>query len=160
MSNVITVGIAEWNIASKPERLRTSGLGSCVAVILYDPSKGLAAMAHVMLPDHHLAKADFHPAKFADTAIPGLVDMLIKKGINPSLIKAKCAGGAEMFPTFNSRLPSIGSRNSQAIREALNQYQIPIVSEDIGGHAGRTVEFDTETGDLHVRTVKCGEHVI
>jgi chemotaxis protein CheD len=160
MSNVLTVGISEWKMACKPERLRTAGLGSCVAIVLYTKEYGLAAMAHVMLPDHHLAKSEFPPAKFADTAVPGLIEMLISKGASLPLIKAKYAGGAEMFPSVNSRLPSIGSRNALAVKEALEQFQIPVIAEDVGGHAGRTVEFDTETGALHIRTVKSGEHVI
>lgn len=160
MADLISVGISEWKIAQKPDRMRSSGLGSCVAVVLYTEVTGLAAMAHVMLPDHHLAKADFHPAKFADTAVPGLLEMLVKRGARQSDIKAKFAGGAEMFPSVQSRLPSVGSRNIAAVEKALNDFQIPIIAQDTGGHAGRTIEFNTTTGALHIRTVKSGEHDI
>ncbi|MGV3488266.1 MAG: chemotaxis protein CheD [Tuberibacillus sp.] len=160
MADVLTVGIAEWKLAEKPKHLRSSGLGSCVGVIIYCPMSGVAAMAHVMLPSHHLAKAQFHPAKFADTAVPGLVEMLKNRGIAVSEMKAKMAGGAEMFPGVQSQKPSIGMRNTQVIKEILEGYGIPILGEDTGGHAGRTIEFYTETGDLYIRTVKCGERII
>lgn len=160
MIEVLSVGISEWKLVERPDHLKSSGLGSCIGLVLYTPVSGMAAMAHIMLPDHGLAKSDFHPAKFADTAVPGLLEMLIKRGVNTSDIKAKLAGGAEMFPSFNNRMSSIGSRNALAIKEALDQLHIPITGEDIGGNAGRTIEFDTLTCALQVRTVKHGERTI
>ena len=36
---VIKVGIAQMDVVKLPNTIRTSGLGSCVGVILYDESK-------------------------------------------------------------------------------------------------------------------------
>ena len=36
--------------------IRTSGLGSCVGVVLYDEAKKIAGMVHIMLPDSSLGK--------------------------------------------------------------------------------------------------------
>ena len=33
---VVKVGIADMNIVKAPDTIRTSGLGSCVGVVLYD----------------------------------------------------------------------------------------------------------------------------
>jgi len=160
MAEVMIVGISDWRLAHSPDRLRSLGLGSCVGIVLYCRRIGLAAMAHVMLPDHHLAKSSFHPAKFADTAIPGLVDMLMQHGASLLELEAKMAGGAEMFPNARNHFPSIGIRNITTIRELLNRYKIPIVAEDTGGHAGRTIEFFTETAELLIKTARSGEKVI
>ena len=34
---VVKVGIADMNIVKAPNTIRTSGLGSCVGVVIYDP---------------------------------------------------------------------------------------------------------------------------
>lgn len=36
---VIKVGIAQMDIVKAPHTIRTSGLGSCVGVVIYDESK-------------------------------------------------------------------------------------------------------------------------
>lgn len=70
MSEIIKVGMADLNIALAPDRIRTSGLGSCVGVVIHDPVKKIAGLAHVMLPSSALAKQDqINEAKYADTAI-------------------------------------------------------------------------------------------
>lgn len=38
---VIKVGIAQLDIVKMPDTIRTSGLGSCVGVVLYDETKTL-----------------------------------------------------------------------------------------------------------------------
>jgi len=157
---VIAVGLSEWKEAERPDRLRTAGLGSCVGVVVYDDVAGRAAMAHVMLPDHHLARSSFHPAKFADTAVPGLVELLLKKGSAIENLKAKFAGGAEMFPRSGGNGQAIGARNITAVMEGLRRLNIPLIARDTGGNAGRTIEFDTVTSKLYIRTVKRGEKEI
>ena len=50
----------------------------------------------------------------------------------------------------------IGPRNVEAVKQQLKSLSIPIVSEDVGGSSGRTIEFDTTTSILHIRTVNQG----
>ena len=54
--DIVKVGIADMNIIKYPSLIRTSGLGSCVGVVIYDEKKELAGLAHVMLPDSSLAR--------------------------------------------------------------------------------------------------------
>jgi chemotaxis protein CheD len=53
---VVKVGIADMNIVKSPDSIRTSGLGSCVGVVLYDESRKIAGLVHVMLPDSSLSR--------------------------------------------------------------------------------------------------------
>ena len=67
---VIKVGIADMNVVQSPNTIRTSGLGSCVGIVLYSPIKPIAGLAHIMLPEASIAKSgSLNKAKFADTAI-------------------------------------------------------------------------------------------
>src|SRR5690625_4749710 len=98
MTTVVKVGIADLNTVTAPDTIRTSGLGSCVGVVIYDTANKIAGLAHVMLPDSALTKqAEFNEYKYADTAIDILVDQLVRIGARKSHLKAKIAGGAQMF---------------------------------------------------------------
>ncbi|OLN22768.1 chemotaxis protein CheD [Domibacillus antri] len=157
--DVVKVGIADLNVVKPPGTIRTSGLGSCVGVVLYDETARVAGMVHVMLPDSSLAKSNMkNAAKFANTGVPALINELTKIGARPSRLKAKIAGGAQMFQfKSGSDLMKIGPRNVDAVKEQLKAARIPILAEDVGGNSGRTIEFDPSTSILHIRTVNKGE---
>jgi len=165
MNNVLTVvkvGIADLNIVHHNTKIRTSGLGSCVGVVIYDLAKQIAGMAHIMLPDSNLTKQkNFNKYKYADTAIDILIGKLLDEGARKFSLKAKIAGGAQMF-TFqsSSEITRIGPRNIEAVKERLKIHRIPIVAEDVGGNNGRTIEFDAITGMLKVRAVNQKEKFI
>ncbi len=157
-NEVIKVGIAQMDVVKPPHTIRTSGLGSCVGVILYDESKQIAGLIHVMLPDSTLGRATaLNVAKFADTGIEALIDLLKVEGVQPFKLKAKIAGGAQMFK-FASDKDSmrIGPRNVEAVKEQLRKNRIPLIAEDTGGNSGRTIEFDPVSSKLNIRTVNQG----
>lgn len=158
----INVGMAEWKAAQSPESLKTSGLGSCVAVIIYDPYKKMAAMAHVMLPDSKMSTIPVRQmGKYADTAIPHMIDNLLRRGALSARLLAKLAGGSQMFNfKSHSTALSIGARNVEACVGMLKQHRIPIVQQDTGGANGRTVEFFCEDSRMTVKTVTKGLKVL
>lgn len=157
-TSVVKVGIAQMDIAISPNSIRTSGLGSCVGVVIYDESKKIAGLVHVMLPDSKLGRGNtLNEAKFADTGIPAIVNQLKYNGAQVYRLKAKIAGGAQMFQFASNRdSMRIGPRNVEAVKEQLKSLSIPIIAEDTGGSSGRTIEFDTTTTILHIRTVNQG----
>jgi chemotaxis protein CheD len=160
IQQIVKVGIADMNIVSSPDLIRTSGLGSCVGVVVYDQYRELGGLAHVMLPDSSLSKngaRTLNLAKFADTAVIELVSRLLKQGARQSTLKAKIAGGAQMFQfTSNSDMMRIGPRNVEAVKKQLLTLQISLVGEDTGGNSGRTIEFDPKSGVLSIKTVNKG----
>lgn len=156
------VGISDLNVVKAPQTIRTSGLGSCVGVVIYDLPKKVAGLAHFMLPDSSLTKQrSFNPCKYADTALPILIERLLDIGGRRFAFKAKIAGGAQMFQfKTNSDMMRIGPRNIEAIKNLLNSYNIPIIAADVGGKSGKTIEFDPSTGNLKIRTVHKGKKII
>lgn len=156
---IVKVGIADMNIVSSPDLIRTSGLGSCVGVVIYDLSKELGGLAHVMLPDSSLKNgtATLNKAKYADTAVNELLLRLLNRGANKSGLKAKIAGGAQMFQfSGNSEIMRIGPRNVEAVKKQLKVLKIALVGEDTGGNSGRTIEFNPKSGILTIKTVNKG----
>lgn len=157
MENLIKVGMADLNVTEHPGVLTTLGLGSCVGVALYDNSKKIIGLAHVMLPSSTQARNNSNIAKFADTAIIKLLDDMLKLGARKERIVAKLAGGAQMF-NFNqsSDMMRIGYRNVMASKEKLSELHIPVISEDTGGNYGRTIELYSEDGRLMIKTIGFG----
>ncbi|WP_394217244.1 chemotaxis protein CheD [Halobacillus trueperi] len=159
---IVRIGIGDMGMVRSPNSIRTSGLGSCVGIVLYDELKKMAGMAHIMLPASALAKKQgLKRAKYADTAIEDLIAALTDAGASSYRLKAKIAGGAQMFSFTSSHdMMRIGPRNVEAVKGNLQTFRIPILAEDVGGKSGRTIEFNPETTDLHIRKVNQGESVI
>lgn len=154
MGNMIKVGMADMNVCKSPDAITTLGLGSCVGIVLYDSTSKIAGMVHVMLPDSTKIRKNENIAKFADTGIQALIELMVKNGARSSGLTAKIAGGAQMF-NFNSgnEMLRIGDRNVEAAKAKLKEMRIPIVAEDTGLNYGRTIEFFPETGELVVKAV-------
>lgn len=150
----IRVGIADLNIVTTPGKLITVGLGSCVGIALYDQQLKIGGLAHIMLPDSTQFNNVVNPFKFADLALPILLEKLNKMGANPRNLKAKIAGGASMFSfSDKSMIMDIGNRNCSAVKLALGKLNLPLLSEDVGGNRGRTMILDTQSGIVQIKTV-------
>jgi chemotaxis protein CheD len=153
---LIKVGMADLKTSSAPNRLKTMGLGSCVGVTLHDPMTKAGGLAHVMLPSSDISRDEnINKAKYADTAIPEMIRLLEESGVKRFNLIAKMVGGAQMF-AFSSGQDHlrIGPRNVEACKNALNEFSIPLASEETGGSIGRTIELDIATGQLHIWTVR------
>ncbi|PKL19411.1 MAG: chemotaxis protein CheD [Spirochaetae bacterium HGW-Spirochaetae-5] len=149
--DLINVGIADLGVAASPNTLRTI-LGSCVGICLYDPKMKIGGLSHIMLPSSK--KPSNNLKKYADTAIPLMIEEMIKIGAARDQIVAKLAGGATMFKhSENSLMGDIGKNNILSVREILGQLKIPVLSEEVGGDYGRTIDFYLETGELKIKTI-------
>lgn len=153
----IRIGIADLNYTFRPNRLITVGLGSCIGIALFDTKNDIGGLAHIMLPDSTQFNNVTNPHKFADLAIPILLEKMLKAGADRKNIKSKIAGGASMFTfTDKSMNMDIGNRNGLAVKKTLKNLNIPIISEDVGGNKGRTMVLDTSSFIVQIRTVGLG----
>ncbi len=154
------VRIAHHAVARGSGRLVTIGLGSCVAIALHEPRSRIAGLAHVLLPDPSVARDTTNPARFASTAVPMLVEEMRALGARGA-IQAKLAGGAALFGTMLATAGGqMGARNIAAARAALAHAGIPLLAEETGGTAGRSVVMDVQSGEVTVRSVRGGERVL
>jgi chemotaxis protein CheD len=96
--------------------------------------------------------------KFADTGIAMLIREIERAGGNIRNLKAKIAGGAQMFSGVSSF--NIGERNVKAVKQILQNYNIEIVSEQTGDKIGRTIFFNIETGMVEVKSAARGTVII
>jgi chemotaxis protein CheD len=113
------------------------GLGSCVAVAVVDQGRGVAALAHVMLPAAR-DPASTHTHRYADLSAPALVDLALTHGARRTCLDAVIVGGAAMFD-LGGVGNDVGARNEAAIREQLERLRVPVRAAATGGGRGRTV---------------------
>jgi chemotaxis protein CheD len=149
MSEPRTVGIGEMAVCHAPEQIVCLGLGSCVAIILYDSVARIGGVVHVLLP-RAPANHD-RDEKYADTGTRKLVHEMIAHGARKDRMVAKLVGGAQMFPNLNLTIANIGRENSMIVRKILRELVIRIVAEDLEGSRGRSAYFDTSSGQVTVK---------
>lgn len=150
--SLITVGMGDLRVSDDPEGvIVTYALGSCIAVIVYDPARRAGGMIHYMLPQSSLApeKALAKPAMFADTGVPLLFEQLYALSCKKSQLIVKVVGGANIHDengTFE-----IGKRNYVMLRKMFWKVGVPVAAEDVGGSASRTTRLNLATGVTTVR---------
>lgn len=150
----LIVGIGDIKISKSPDIITTIGLGSCIGITMYDPIMKIGGLAHIMLPDSLLLPEVKDPLKFADLAIPILLNELQIRGASRVNLRAKIAGGASMFKFADqSIIMNIGERNGEAVRNKLREQGVVLTSIDIGGEKGRTMILDLNTGIVKIRVI-------
>ena len=129
-------------------RRLTTVLGSCVAVCLLDPARQVAGMNHFLLPE--TGGNGSSSLRHATPAVRQLVERLLDLGASRSRLVAKVFGGCvPADPSSNGF--HVGWRNVESARRLLQDEQIPILAEDVGGPYGRRVVFCTGSGSAWVR---------
>jgi chemotaxis protein CheD len=139
-----------------PLGLTIRGLGSCVAVFLYDGGRGLGGLAHVLLPEPLEGSPLTRPGRFAPTAVAGMLDEILQRGGRRERLRAKLAGGAHMFSNGLPERQTVGERNVRAALQALERESIPVAAADTGGSWGRTLLADLASGTLRITSLKHG----
>ena len=183
MTNIenIAVEMGEGAVTRAPRTISSQGLGSCVAIALYDTQRKIGGLAHIMLPNSsglpneksqvQNPKSEIENSPIqnpippcgtkiqneilhsAEIAIPCLLERLHNWGAMRQNIVAKMVGGARMFSNYENGGPSIGEQNIMSIKEILRREGIPLIGVDIGGHHGRNVELHLESGKVIVTAI-------
>jgi chemotaxis protein CheD len=159
MSNEVVVSVGSYKVSKNPSILTCIGLGSCLAIALYDRKRRIGGLTHSMLPQYKDGRDRSNPAKYVDTSIFLMVDDLVQLGSNKSALNAKIVGGSQMFQFQHQGILDIGKRNIKIAKETLKEEGIPIVASDVGGNKGRTITFKMKTGKINIsingKPIKC-----
>ena len=151
------VKVADYAVDAGEVVILALGLGSCVACVVDDPIARVGGLAHILLPSQTLARDRSNRAKFPETAVPLVVEELLKLGAARERLRARLVGGASMFANLASPgMAMMGERNVLATRDALKAARVPLIAEDTGSGYGRSVYFFLPGGRLEVRSVLHG----
>jgi chemotaxis protein CheD len=134
--------------ASPGDVLVCVGLGSCIGLALVCRDAAVGGMAHIVLPGANGREPE-RPGKFADRAVPALIDAMGRHGAPARSLDAVLVGGAQMFAAGPGM--DIGTRNEDAVRALLAEAGIPVTATATAGSVGRTVRVHVATGTVTVR---------
>ncbi len=138
-------------ITREPAEVATV-LGSCVAVTMFHRESLLSAMCHVMLaqprPTEHLREDDALRFRYASHAMPQMIVAYRRAGVSLQAVEVKLFGGANVINRVPAARPvdGIGAANLAAVRLLLERAKLGLTAENTGGHHGRKIIFNTETG--------------
>jgi len=132
------------------ERLETL-LGSCIAIILTDPRRTLAAMCHFVHVNGGRAPRP-GDTSFGEAALLQMYRLLEQQGISPRLCVAFVYGGGNMFPTLVTQ-PHVGQANAQWALQTLAHEGIAVIGQQICGTVYRRVSWLVGPGDPTVCAV-------
>ena len=154
----IVIGVADMAVSSKAEEtLITYSLGSCIAVITYDPVARVGGILHYMLPEAtmDMDKAKKRPAMFADSGIPILFKQSYQLGATKKNTIVKVAGGSQIMD--ENGVFNIGKRNYLSMRKIFWRNNVLVAAEHVGGSVNRTVRLEVATGRVILKVSGFGE---
>lgn len=156
MIKEVDLKTGEIATGDKDTIIKTSGIGSCLFICLYDKKNKIGGAVHAMLPTRRkstqtnlpFTKNDVCDGKYVDESIVKLVEKIKIIGGDKSELKAKIVGGSSMFSAFDSS--HIGKENLKTARKILEILNIPVKSESVGGHIGRNSSFNIGNGVVEI----------
>ena len=152
------IGVADMAVSNSAEELLiTYSLGSCIAVVIFDPVASVGGMLHYMLPESTLdpVKARMNPCMFADTGITHLFKSSYQMGARKENIVVKAVGGAQTLDP--NGIFNIGKRNCLAMRKIFWRNNVAVSAEHVGGEINRTVRLLMDTGRVILKVGKEAE---
>ena len=144
------------------EVLVVYGLGSCVAICVYDPKIHVAGILHALLPEpKRMNQTDMIPSKYVNLGWSILLNEVLAQGAHKHRLHIYLCGGAKVInsPGFEHLL-SIGERNVTAAKKVINASGLIIKKKVIGGHVGRTIKLTVATGQLSVKSIGQSEQIL
>lgn len=149
----IFLGPGEFWFGGERTRIRTL-LGSCVAIVLWQPLRRIGGMCHYLLPHRPVPEVDAAPdGRYADEAMALFMQQLRLSGTSPGEYQAKLFGGGEMFVDVpvGRRAHDVARRNMDAARALLLREGFHVLAEDLGGRGHRNLVFDVWSGDVWLK---------
>jgi len=144
--DVMDVATGCMRVAVRPTVLRSTPLGSCVAVVTLDPLHHVGGMAHVMVPGR--APADCpaeYRLRYACDAIDALAAVMIEHGADPVEVRVAIVGAANVLQCPEDE---ICAANIESAERCLARYALDIVARDVGGTRRRSAILDISDGSI------------
>jgi chemotaxis protein CheD len=151
---VIHVHQGEYFISGSRPVVACTVLGSCVAVIMYDPELKLGAMNHGVMPRSAtcVGRHCGDSAYFVDSSTQLIYKELLQAGADSSRLVVKVFGAASVLSLDRGEQGfRMGCRNREAVLDTLRQLGLEAYRIDLGGERGRKIVFDPHNGDVWVK---------
>ncbi|MBU6260443.1 MAG: chemotaxis protein CheD [Burkholderiales bacterium] len=142
-------------VAARGETLETL-LGSCVALILTDARRSVAAMCHVVHTGSAGAQSGARDTTHGEVALAAMRTQLRAIGIDAQRCEAYLAGGGNMFPDL-FRADHVGAQNARWALDAVARLGLPLLAQDLGGNSYRRLRWTVGPEAPAIRAVEVTE---
>ena len=146
MKKVIDVQIGQIEVAKGKVILQSKAIGSCIAIVAYDPKRNIGSLAHVMLPGRAPAgKEPSERTKYAADAIDGIVAKMSKLGSKKADLEVTLVGGGNVL---NRADDTICKDNIESTMQILREKGLKVRARALGGTDRKGVSLDVECGTV------------
>jgi len=151
LKKILVIHIGRYHASRQPMILQTV-LGSCVACCLFDPIRRIGGMNHILLPGQADLRVFNEPARWGIHAMELLINRIMQIGGSRQCLQAKIFGGANLMPAIKPE-NGMGRKNIAFTRAFLENENIPILNQDVGGTDTRRIYFHTDTNDVYLKRI-------
>ena len=142
---------------TKNRELISTVLGSCISACIWDTIMGVGGMNHFMLPgknDSHGSQGwqnnASYTCRYGNWAMEYLINEILKNGGNRKNLKCKIFGGGKIISTMTD----VGEGNIEFVDSYLQNEEISVVAQDVGGPWPRKVFFDPNSGKARIKKLR------
>ncbi len=140
----------QWYFGSTGATVKTL-LGSCIAITLWHPRKGLGGMCHYLLPSRPRPADGVLDGRFGDEAMALLLDEVRRTRTTPKDYEVHIYGGADTMPDEVKVKFAIGERNVEKAMDLVDRHGFQLQCVDVGGNEPRHVGIDLSSGQVSLR---------
>jgi chemotaxis protein CheD len=121
-----------------------------VCICFYHPSHSIAAMSHFLYVEDQDGNAT--SSRFGRSSLHFILKDLAKENFNFSEIEVHIFGGAIPHGSGEDFVTEV-EKSKEWINILVDQYGFQVTTNDLGGHRGRKILFDSSTGECIVAKV-------
>ena len=151
-AQLLLVGMADFLVVHNQNAiLRTTPLGACLGVSIFDPAAKVAGMLHSLLPDSGIdvARSVSRPGMFLDSGLAAMLTRAREMGARLENLTLCVAGGARILD--ETSYFNIGHRNFEVLTRLLNELGIKPGAQDVGGLSNRSMQLRATTGEVRLK---------
>lgn len=138
---IVDVDTGDIRAAENPVCLQSIALGSCIALIMYEPELKIGGLAHIMLPGR--SNSNQKSTKYAENAIDTLAETVKNLGAKVENLKISIVGGANILQEGD--LPD---NLIESVLGHLEKLHLKLSNMRVGGVLRRSVMLDTNSGQI------------
>lgn len=146
MQKIITVITGEVKSSKEDLLFKSSPIGSCIVIAGFDSKQMVSAMAHIMLPGIAPQKYKSPKTRYARNAIDEMIESMIRLGACKENIEVCLVGGSNVLKRKND---TICQANINSVLEILNEKEIKIRAQSLGGTERRNILLETKSGNVY-----------
>ncbi len=144
MKRIVDVQIGQVETGKGKVILQSKAIGSCIAIVAYDPTRNIGSLAHVMLPGSAPAgKKPSEKTRYAANAIDAIVSKMSRLDSKNDDLEVTLVGGGNVLDRADD---TICKDNIESTLQLLRKKSLKVRAQAIGGTDRRSVSLDIERG--------------